>query len=410
VLYSHFASHPRNVPIRFSRPLNPPPSHSKLGRYLKSLELDLLAIAMEDQIRLNVDPDTQDPPIWSLYADLLKRCHMLVSLTLLELPEPIPQALPTLNLLKLIPPTLEHVSAVLFNSAAWSGAILLEFLERQPNLQSIHLNKPMQLNLVAYPSPVHLHSLRKISTFSPWDAQALAKNCISTNLKAMLFSMPTTFKDLQWAQETLKHVEWVFMPYVLFPAAWDAVKPFKNIRFFGIFQFTSEEVSSILPSFVLLPSDVHSDPHLYRKMKAVGFSPSFLHSNLSQSCSPLVQIGTTRIVRRSRRSALPTKSSQVILEYRGHTWSNLLCAPRTFVSCCRRTNLASGGSFRDSKKVRQSEICGLTYDRARCTFAVVGGTSAGTGFIYAASNESRAATEGLEGIYCDKGKESAKSC
>jgi len=84
VLYSHYAPHPRDVPIRLSRPLNPAPSHSKLGRYLKSLELDLQAIAMEDQIRKDIDPDTQDPPIWTLYADLLKRCHMLVSLTLYQ--------------------------------------------------------------------------------------------------------------------------------------------------------------------------------------------------------------------------------------------------------------------------------------------------------------------------------------
>ena len=261
VLYSHFASHPRDVPIRLSRPLNPPPSHSKLGRYLKSLELDLLAIAMEDQIRMGIDPDTQDPPIWSLYADLLKRCHMLVSLRLMDIPAAYPQTHPTLNLLKLIPPTIQHVSAVLSNSATWAGAILLEFFECQPNLQSIELNQPMQLNLVACPSPIHLHSLRKISAFSPWDAQALAKSCIPSNLKAMIFSMSTTFKDVQWAEESLEHVEWVFMPYVMFPAAWDTVKPFKNIRYFGIFQFISEEVSSILPSFVLLPSDVHSDSH-----------------------------------------------------------------------------------------------------------------------------------------------------
>lgn len=129
-------------------------------------------------------------------------------------------------------------------------------------------------------------------------------------------------------------------------------------------------------------------------MTAVAFSPSSLHSSLSRSCSPLVQIGMTRIVRRSRRSALPTKLSQVILEYRGHTWSNLLCLPRTSVSCCRRTNLTSDGSCRDSKKVRQSEICGLTYDRARCTFAVVGGISVGPGFICTASNESRATMPG----------------
>lgn len=252
VLYSHFASHPRDVPMRLSRPLNPSPIHSKLGRYLKSLELDLLAIAMEDQIRMGIDPETQDPPIWSLYADLLKRCHMLVSLKLLDIPADTPQTRPTLNLLKLIPPTIQRVSVVLRNSATQSGAILLEFLERQPNLQSIHLDRPMQLNLVACPSPVHLRSLRKISACSPWDAQALAKHCIPANLKAMLFSMATTFKDLQWAPETLEHVEWVFMPYIVVPTAWDTLKPFKNIRFFGIFQFIS--VSSILLSFVLLPS------------------------------------------------------------------------------------------------------------------------------------------------------------
>ncbi len=243
LLYSHFASPPRDVPIRLSRPLNPPPSHSKLGRYLKSLELDLLAIAMD---RMDIDPDTQDPPIWSLYADLLKRCHMLVSLTLLDIPDSISQNRPTLDLLKLIPPTIEHVSVVLSTSATRSGGILLEFLERQPNLQSIHVNKPMQLNFVARSSPVHLRSLRKISAFSPRDAYVLAKICISTNLKAMIFSMATTFKDLQWSQETLEHVEWLFMPHVMFPAAWDTVKPFKNIRFFGIFQFISEEVSPIL--------------------------------------------------------------------------------------------------------------------------------------------------------------------
>ena len=246
VLYSHFASHPRDVPIRLSRPLNPPPSHSKLGRYLKSLELDLVAIAMEDHIRMDIDPDTQDPPIWSLYADLLKRCHNLVSLTLVDIPDCHSQNRPTLDLLKLIPPTIEHVSVVLSTSATRSGAILLEFLERQPNLQSIHVNKPMQLNFVARSSPVHLRSLRKISAFSPMDAHVLAKICISTNLKAMIFSMATTFKDLQWAQETLENVEWLFMPHVMFPAAWDTVKPFKNIRFFGIFQFISEEVSPIL--------------------------------------------------------------------------------------------------------------------------------------------------------------------
>ena len=261
VLYSHFASHPRDVPMRLSRPLNPPPSHSKLGRYLKSLELDLQAIAMEDEIRMGIDPDTQDPPIWSLYADLLKRCHMLVSLTLFDIPPVSPHTRPTLNLLKLIPPTIEHVSVVPFNSATMSGAMLLEFLEHQPNLQSIHVEKPMQLNLVARPSPIPLLSLRKISTFSPWDGQALAMDCITGNLKAMLFSMATAFKDEQWSRETLEHIQWIFMPYVMLPAAWDMVKPFRNVRFFGSFQFTPQEVSSVPYSFVLLPSYVHSDSH-----------------------------------------------------------------------------------------------------------------------------------------------------
>lgn len=246
MLYSHFASHPRNVPIRLSRPLNPPPSHSKLGRYLKSLELDLQAIAMEDQIRMGIDPDTQDPPMWSLYVDLFKRCRMLVSLTLLDIPPVSRQTRPALNLLKHIPPTIEHLSVVILNSSTGSGATLLEFLELQPNLQSIHLDKPMQLKFVARPSPVLLHSLRKISAFDPWDAEALAKNCAPVHLKAMLFSMATSFfKDLQWSQEILEHVEWVFMPYVMLPAAWDTVKPFRNIRFFGIFQFTPQEVSSV---------------------------------------------------------------------------------------------------------------------------------------------------------------------
>src|SRR5258706_16210408 len=115
-------------------------------------------------------------------------------------------------------------------------------------------------------------------------------------------------------------------------------------------------------------------------MKAVVFSLSCLHSNLSQSCSPPVQIGMIRVARRFRQSALPTKSSQVILEYRRHTWSNLLCAPRTSVSCCRRTNLTLDGSCRDSRKVRQSEICGLIYDHAKCMLAVVRGLSTNYGF------------------------------
>ena len=51
------------------------------------------------------------------------------------------------------------------------------------------------------------------------------------------------------------------MPYVMLPAAWDIVNPLRNIRFFGIFQFTLQEVSSILSSLVLLPPDVHSNPH-----------------------------------------------------------------------------------------------------------------------------------------------------
>jgi len=250
VLYSHFASHPRGVPIRLSRPLNPPPTHPKLGCYLKSLELDVLAIAMEDQIRMSIDPDNQDPLVWSLYADLLKRCNMLVSLTLLDIPPAFPRTCPTLNLLEHVPPTIEHVSVVMFNSATSSGAIFLEFLERQPNLRSIHLDKPMQLNLVARPLPVPLRSLRKISAFNSWDARVLAKGCMPVNLKAMLFSMATAFKDPQWSQEILEHVEWIFMPYVMFPAAWDTVKPFKNIRFFGIFQFTLQEVSLLPPSFV----------------------------------------------------------------------------------------------------------------------------------------------------------------
>jgi hypothetical protein len=245
VLYSHFASHPRDVPIRLSRPLNPPPSHSKLGRYLKSLELDLLAIAMEDQIRMGIDPDTQDPPIWSLYADLLKRCHMLVSLTLIDIPPPFLHTRPTLNLLKLIPPTIEHVSVVLFNSTMGSGAMLLEFLECQPNLQSIHLDKPMQLNLVdARHQFLYAHYVKyQRSTRGmrrPW-----RRNCRPVNLKVMFFSMTPTFKDAQWPQDTLEHIEWIFMPYVMLPAAWDTVKPFRNVRFFGTFQFTAQEVSSM---------------------------------------------------------------------------------------------------------------------------------------------------------------------
>jgi len=169
------------------------------------------------------------------------------------LPHTISGSLQTLNLLKLIPPTIEHVSVVLFNSATGSGAMLLESLEHQPNLRSIHLDKPMQLDLVARPSQVPLRSLRKISAFTSWDAHALAKNCVPVNLKAMLFSMSTTFQDLHWSQEILEHVEWLFMPYVMLPAAWDTVKPFKNIRFFGIFQFTPQEVSSIPPH----PSFLH---------------------------------------------------------------------------------------------------------------------------------------------------------
>lgn len=256
VLYSHYASHPRDVPLRLSRPLNPPPSHSKLGPYLRSLELDLQAIAMEDQIRMDIDPDTQDPSVWSLYADLLKRCHMLVSLTLLDIPPVSLQTRPTLNLLELIPPTIEHLSVVIFNSALGSGATLLEFLERQPNLQSIHLDRLMQLSIVTPPPSVNLRSLRKISAFSPRDAEALMKNCAPVSLKAMLFSMVITFKDTQWSRDILEHVEWIFMPYVMLPAAWDIVKPLRNVRFFGIFQFTPQEVSS---SSVLLRPDANSN-------------------------------------------------------------------------------------------------------------------------------------------------------
>jgi hypothetical protein len=253
VLYSHFASHPRDVPMRLSRILNPSPTHSKLGRYLKSLELDLQAIAMEDEVRMGIDPDTQDPPIWSLYADLLKRCHILVSLTLLDIP-----LHPTLNLLNLIPPTIEHLSVVPPNSSMTSGAMLLVFLERQPNLRSIHLKRPMQLHQVAHPLAIPLRSLRKISIFSPCDGRVLAKGCAPVNLKAMLFSMTTTFDVLQWPQEVLEHIEWVFMPYVMLPAAWDTVKPFRNVRFFGIFQFTPQEVSSVPTSFALLRgSSIH---------------------------------------------------------------------------------------------------------------------------------------------------------
>ena len=261
MLYSHYASHPRDVPLRLSRPLNPPPSHSKLGRYLKSLELDLQAIAMEDQIRMSIDPDTQDPPIWSLYADLLKRCHMLVSLTLLDIPPVSFQTRPTLDLLELIPPTIEHLSVVLFNAAIESGATLLEFIERQPNLQSIHLDKLMQLEFVTPPPSVTLRSLRKISALSPWDAKVLTENCVPVSLKAMLFSLATTFKDTQWPWDILEHIEWIFMPHVMLPAAWDIVKPLRNIRFFGIFQFTPQEVSSMHSPLVLLPPDVQSNSH-----------------------------------------------------------------------------------------------------------------------------------------------------
>lgn len=128
-------------------------------------------------------------------------------------------------------------------------------------------------------------------------------------------------------------------------------------------------------------------------MKVAVFSLGSLHSNLSQSCSHLVQTGMTRIARRFRRSAPPIALSQIILQYRRHTWSSLLCALRISASCCRRTNQASDGGCRDSRRARQSEIYGPNYDRAKRTLAIVRGVSTDTHIMFAARNETRATTK-----------------